>query len=67
VVKPDVVRRKVVRATTWLEDAESILSRPPEQFLADTQSQDLASFYLFLAIQESIGLVSESNPAGSPK
>jgi uncharacterized protein YutE (UPF0331/DUF86 family) len=55
-VKPDVVRRKVVRAAARLDAAEAILSQPSEVFLADTKDQDLASFYLFLAIQECIDL-----------
>src|SRR5437762_1197961 len=56
VVKPEVVRRKVARAAAWLDDAESILSRSPEEFLADTKDRDLACYYLFLAIQECIDL-----------
>lgn len=55
-VKPDVVRRKLVRAAAWLDDAEAILAQPAEEFLAKTRERDLASFYLFLAIQECIDL-----------
>jgi uncharacterized protein YutE (UPF0331/DUF86 family) len=55
-VKPDVVRKKVVRAQAWLDDAEAILARPSEELFANTRDQDLASFYLFLAIQECIDL-----------
>ncbi len=55
-VKVDVVSRKVARASSWLNDAEGILSRPAEEFLADVKSRDLATFYLFLAIQECIDL-----------
>lgn len=55
-VKVDVVRRKVGRASGWLDQAEEILSRPPEEFLADVKDRDLATFYLFLAIQECIDL-----------
>jgi len=55
-VKPEVVRRKVARAAARLDDAEAILSQPSEVFLANTRDQDLASFYLFLAIQECIDL-----------
>jgi uncharacterized protein YutE (UPF0331/DUF86 family) len=55
-VKPDVVGRKLTRATDWLDRAETILSRPSEEFLDDTNGRDLASFYLFLAIQECIDL-----------
>jgi uncharacterized protein YutE (UPF0331/DUF86 family) len=56
VVKVDVVQRKIARATAWLNDAEVILARPTEEFLANIQDRDLASFYLFLAIQEVIDL-----------
>ncbi|MFY9825997.1 MAG: DUF86 domain-containing protein [Thermoanaerobaculia bacterium] len=55
-VKPDVVGRKLSRATDWLDRAEEILARPSEEFLDDTKGRDLASFYLFLAIQECIDL-----------
>lgn len=55
-VKIDVVRRKMGKASGWLDEAEAILSRPPEEFLADVKNRDLATFYLFLAIQECIDL-----------
>lgn len=55
-VKPDVVSRKVARASAWLNDADEILSRPAAAFLSDRTGRDLASFYLFLAIQECIDL-----------
>jgi uncharacterized protein YutE (UPF0331/DUF86 family) len=55
-VRPDVVGRKLAKATEWLDKAEKILSRPTEVFLADTEAQDLASFYLFRTIQECIDL-----------
>lgn len=55
-VKPDLAVRKISRAKAWLDDAEEILSRPAEEFLADVKSRDLATFYLFLAIQECIDL-----------
>lgn len=55
-VKPDVVLRKVGRAQAWLADAEAILTQPREVFLADAKGRDLATFYLFLAIQEAIDL-----------
>jgi hypothetical protein len=51
-VRVDVVGRKIARAATWLEDAFQRFSRPAEAFLADVESRDLATFYLFLAIQE---------------
>ena len=52
----DVIRKEVSSAAVRLDDAEAILSRPPEEFLADDDSRDLASFYLFLAIQKCIDL-----------
>ena len=55
-VKPDVVGRKLSRATEWLDKAEERLSRPSAEFLSDDDSQDLASFHLLLAIQECIDL-----------
>ena len=55
-VKVDVVSRKLGRASAWLNDAEEILARPADEFLGDVKSRDLATFYLFLAIQESIDL-----------
>lgn len=54
--KPEVVEKKVVRASAWLDDAESLVSCPIEEFLSDVKSRDLASFYLFLTIQECIDL-----------
>jgi uncharacterized protein YutE (UPF0331/DUF86 family) len=55
-VRPEVVERKLSRAIAWLDDAEAKLSRPAADFLADLDAQDLASFHLFLAIQECIDL-----------
>lgn len=55
-VKPEVVRRKISLAAARLDKAEAILSKPPEELLADEEQQDLASFYLMLAIQECIDL-----------
>ena len=55
-VKPEVVRRKISEAASRLEKAESLLSQPPEEFLANDDQQDLASFHLLLAIQECIDL-----------
>jgi uncharacterized protein YutE (UPF0331/DUF86 family) len=57
-VKPEIVRRKVAEALSRIAEAEEMLARPPEEFLADKRSRDLASFYLFLAIQECIDLAS---------
>jgi len=58
VVKFDVVQKKVARSAAWLNDAELILARPEDEFLSDVRARDLASFYLFLAIQEVIDLAS---------
>ncbi|MFL6203174.1 MAG: type VII toxin-antitoxin system HepT family RNase toxin [Thermoanaerobaculia bacterium] len=55
-VNVDVASRKVARASAWLNDAEEILSRPTDEFLADVKSRDLATFYLFLTVQECIDL-----------
>ena len=55
-VKPDVVGNKVARASAWLTDAEALVARPAEEFVADVKTRDLASFYIFLAIQECIDL-----------
>jgi uncharacterized protein YutE (UPF0331/DUF86 family) len=55
-VKPDVVGKRVARAALRLDEAEAILSRPVEEFVADAQARDLASFYLFRAIQDCIDL-----------
>jgi uncharacterized protein YutE (UPF0331/DUF86 family) len=57
-VKVDVVRRKVTEALTRISRAESILALPSDVFLADEDSKDLASFHLFLAIQECIDIAS---------
>ena len=58
VVRFDVVQRKIGRASAWLGDAETILTRSADEFLKDVKERDLASFYLFLAIQEAIDLAS---------
>jgi uncharacterized protein YutE (UPF0331/DUF86 family) len=55
-VRRDVVARKVARAEAWLADVELRLGQPREAFLAAAESRDLATFYLFLAMQEIIDL-----------
>ena len=57
-VKVDVVRRKVSEALTRISRADSILARPANDFLADQDARELASFNLFLAIQDCIDLAS---------
>ena len=61
-VRRDVVGQKVARASTWLDDADTILSRPEPEFLAEARDRDLATFYLFLAIQECIDLAAHWSP-----
>jgi hypothetical protein len=56
IVRPEVAAARVARAQAWLVDAESLLAAPPDAFVADRRGRDLALFYLFLAIQESIDL-----------
>lgn len=55
-VQRDLVSRKIARATSWIDDAQSYFARPRDAFLADAKGRDLAAFYLFLAIQECIDL-----------
>lgn len=57
-VKPEVVRRKVAEALSRIARVESKLVRPVEVFLADQDARELASFNLFLAIQDCIDLAS---------
>ena len=57
-VNPDVVARKVASASARLADADDILSHGQDTFLTNIQSRDLATFYIFLAIQDSIDLAS---------
>lgn len=54
VVRRDVAGVRVARAAAWLSDAERLLDKPPDAFVAATKDRDLAIFYLFLAIQECI-------------
>jgi uncharacterized protein YutE (UPF0331/DUF86 family) len=56
VVKAEVAAHKVARAHARLDEAEELVSRPVEEFVADRRGRDLASFYLQLAIQEVIDL-----------
>jgi uncharacterized protein YutE (UPF0331/DUF86 family) len=55
-VKPDLVAAKVARAKGWLDRAERLISVPFEELAADEDRRDLASFCLFLTIQECIDL-----------
>jgi uncharacterized protein YutE (UPF0331/DUF86 family) len=56
VVKAEVAAHKIARAHARLEQAEALVSRPVEKFIADIEGCDLASFYLLVAIQEAIDL-----------
>ncbi len=55
-VRQDVARTRIARATTWLVDAETLFGVDVEAFRAATRDRDLAIFYLFLALQECIDL-----------
>lgn len=55
-VKPDLVAAKVARARDWLDRAERLISVPVEELVGDADRRDLASFCLFLTIQECIDL-----------
>jgi uncharacterized protein YutE (UPF0331/DUF86 family) len=55
-VNRDLVARKLARAQAWMTDAAARLDRPRDLFLADADARDLATFHLFLAIQEVIDL-----------
>jgi uncharacterized protein YutE (UPF0331/DUF86 family) len=57
-VKPDLVRRKVTEALSRIAEAEGMLAGSGEAFLDEKKIKDLASFYLFLAIQDCIDLAS---------
>lgn len=52
-VQRDVAAAKVGRASARLDEAAALFADAPP---SDLRSQDLASFYLFLAIQECIDL-----------
>jgi uncharacterized protein YutE (UPF0331/DUF86 family) len=55
-VRREVASARIARATAWLQDAEDIFSRDGATFVAAVKDRDLAIFYLFLALQESIDL-----------
>lgn len=55
-VRPDVAGRKIAEAVAWLDEAEKGFSLPKEEFLRNRKERDLATFYLFLAIQECLDL-----------
>lgn len=55
-VRREVASVRIARATAWLHDAEELFGRDAEAFLAAMKDRDLAIFYLFLALQESIDL-----------
>ena len=55
-VNRDIVARKVARARSWLADAAGRLDQPRDAFLANADSRDLATFHLFLAMQDVIDL-----------
>jgi len=55
-VRREVASARIARATAWLDDAEQIFNREAEAFVSAVKDRDLAVFYLFLALQESIDL-----------
>jgi uncharacterized protein YutE (UPF0331/DUF86 family) len=55
-IRRDVAGRKVTRATSLLNDVDALLARGREHFLTNVKERDLATFYLFLAIQECMDL-----------
>ncbi len=57
-VRTDVVGRKVDRAAAWLDDASKRFAQSAEDLESEIENRDLATFYLFLAIQECMDLCS---------
>lgn len=55
-VRADLAGQKIARAEAWLAQVEELLAGEPGAFIADAKRADLASFYLFLAIQEAVDL-----------
>jgi uncharacterized protein YutE (UPF0331/DUF86 family) len=55
-VRREVASARIARAVAWLDDAERIFNRDAEAFVSAVGDRDLAIFYLFLALQESIDL-----------
>ena len=55
-VRRDVASARIGRATAWLQDAEDLFGRDADAFLRAMKDRDLATFYLFLALQECIDL-----------
>lgn len=55
-VRLSVFAQKISRAAARLESAERLFGAEKEAFLQDEKSRDLATFYLFLAIQECLDI-----------
>jgi uncharacterized protein YutE (UPF0331/DUF86 family) len=55
-VRPEIAGARVARASRWLDDAMRMFDRPRDEFIEATKDRDLATFYLFLALQECIDL-----------
>ncbi len=53
-VRAEVAGQKIARAEAWLREVEDLLAVSAEQLATDGRRADLASFYLFLAIQEAM-------------
>jgi uncharacterized protein YutE (UPF0331/DUF86 family) len=54
--KLDLVAQKIATARVRLKAADEFFTRPVEEFLDNEGDRDLATFYLFLAIQECIDI-----------
>jgi uncharacterized protein YutE (UPF0331/DUF86 family) len=55
-VRHDLIAQKLATARARLKASEEIFGKPIEDFLSDEKERDLATFYLFLAIQECIDI-----------
>jgi len=55
-LRRDLIAQKLATARARLKAADEIFTRPIDDFLADEKERDLATFYLFLAIQECIDI-----------
>ena len=55
-VRPEVFTQKLAKASFRLKNAEELFAQKKSQFLEHEQKRDLATFYLFLAIQECLDI-----------
>lgn len=59
-VRRDVAERKIARASSWVDDAEELLSGARNVESRDRSRLDLACFYLMLSIQECVDLAAHA-------